>query len=172
MLRIVRFRDFENKADVNWLRALIVGLPEVGLRIAELLANIVAFFMFSASLLYSLSISDRNSFTYSSPGPIHWFGLLYFTVVTTTTVGYGDITPTTSLSRAVVLIMIIFGFTFIPLQLTFLAQKLLFGERSKTYVFRERDAKLIFVLGVADYGFVKGLLLEVVNFNLLCYFSN
>jgi len=38
-----------------------------------------------------------------------WIQALYYSVVTLTTVGYGDLVPTTDLSRLIAIIYIIFG---------------------------------------------------------------
>ncbi|MBL4850640.1 MAG: potassium channel family protein [Planctomycetes bacterium] len=53
------------------------------------------------------------------------FDGLYFAVVTLTTVGYGDLTPKTSLGQLVTMIMILTGVVIFPWQLTNLARALL-----------------------------------------------
>jgi voltage-gated potassium channel len=50
------------------------------------------------------------------------FDALYFSVVTLTTVGFGDVTPVSVGGRAVTMMMIIIGVLVIPWQLTNLAR--------------------------------------------------
>ena len=61
------------------------------------------------------------------------FDGIYFAVVTLTTVGYGDLTPTVWQSQAATMIMIMTGVVVIPWQLTNLARTLL-EERNKVEV--------------------------------------
>lgn len=49
-----------------------------------------------------------------------WLESLYFTVVTLTTVGYGDLVPTTPLSRVVTVVLILVGVGYILAFLNFL----------------------------------------------------
>ena len=50
----------------------------------------------------------------SSNHPFPWHTSLYFMIVTLTTVGYGDITPTTNAGRAVIMVFLIWSVTLIP----------------------------------------------------------
>ena len=162
-LRIVRSRDYLTEAKhLSRLRALAAGISELSIQITVLVVNILGFLAFSATLMYSIFLSDPAAFHQPS-GRVDWMEFFYFAVVTVTTVGYGDIYATSNKSRMIVMLMIIVGFTFIPVQLSFVAQSLLFGEKSKSYILQEPSVDYICVVGIADFSFVKGLLLEVFH---------
>ncbi len=58
---------------------------------------------------------------------------LYFTIVTTSTVGYGDIVPTTNLGRAFVIVLIIAGLTIFLSAVTVLSSDFLGARIEKMY---------------------------------------
>ena len=162
-LRIVRSRDYLTEAKhLSRLRALAAGISELTIRLVVLVVNILGFLAFSATLMFSIYKSDPSSFSHPS-GKVNWFEFLYFSVVTVTTVGYGDIYASNTKARMVVMLVIIIGFTFIPVQISFVAQTLLFGEKSKSYILQEPSVDFICVVGISDFTFVKGLLLEVFH---------
>jgi voltage-gated potassium channel len=79
------------------------------LRVMKLLMTVVAIFFVSAGLFYG--------FEHGINEDVETFGdAFYFTVVTLTTVGFGDITPTTEAGRWVTIAAILAGIIFIPWQ--------------------------------------------------------
>ncbi|WP_142858033.1 ion transporter [Salinigranum halophilum] len=79
------------------------------LRVMKLLMTVVAIFFVSAGLFYEFEhgVNDR----------VETFGdAFYFTVVTLTTVGFGDITPATQAGRFVTIAAILAGIILIPWQ--------------------------------------------------------
>ena len=71
--------------------------------------------------LYEL---ERDRFPETWPS---LFDAIYFAVVTLTTVGFGDMTPGTTLGKVVTMVMILAGVVVIPWQLTTLAKRILAG---------------------------------------------
>jgi voltage-gated potassium channel len=79
------------------------------LRVMKLLMTVVAIFFVAAGLFYEFEhgVNER----------VNTFGdAFYFTVVTLTTVGFGDITPTTRAGRLVTIAAILAGVILIPWQ--------------------------------------------------------
>ncbi|MEI7690256.1 MAG: potassium channel family protein [bacterium] len=70
-----------------------------------------------------------------------WISALYFTVVTMATVGYGDLHPTTDLSRLFTIFFILFGVTIALASITFIGGQYL--SRREAKVKRRRDAKRV-----------------------------
>ena len=68
--------------------------------IALVLATCINFF---CSDVFGLGLSDEPV--------VAWSEALYFTTVSLTTLGYGDITPTTSLGRIVASVQSVVGFS-------------------------------------------------------------
>ena len=85
----------------------ILAIVELGLRV-------LIFLLISSGIVYLLVYFDENSFSNVSSNPIQFLDALYFIVVTVGTVGYGDITPLTSLARGIVIIIILTTFLFLP----------------------------------------------------------
>ena len=68
-----------------------------------------------------------------------WISALYFTVVTMATVGYGDLHPTTDLSRLITIFFILFGVTIALASITFIGGQYL--SRREAKVKRKRADK-------------------------------
>lgn len=84
--------------------------PYPVLRAANLLATSLTVFILGFSLTYiALAEVDPSSFS----EPVGKVSAVYFTVTTLTTVGFGDITATTDLTRAVVTLQMLSGVTLI-----------------------------------------------------------
>ena len=106
VLRIFRFLRFT--ADPEFFFGSITHQV---LRVVKLFLTIFIIFFISSGFFYYLE-SNTNML-------VNNFGdAFYFTVVTLTTVGYGDITPVTQAGRMVTLFMIMAGIIFIPWHLS------------------------------------------------------
>ena len=85
------------------------SVADYTLRILRLVTTISMLFFVSAGLIYTTEFMANDS--------IRNFGdALYYTVVTLTTVGFGDITPQTEWGRFVTTLMILSGIVVIPWQ--------------------------------------------------------
>jgi voltage-gated potassium channel Kch len=78
-------------------------------------------------------ISQGKAFIISHPSPIPYFDLLYFSLVTITTVGYGDIQPGLWTSKIFVISEILFGVGFALLLITMLISVYIDIQRKKKY---------------------------------------
>lgn len=104
LMRIFRFLRFFETSEFFFGK-----VAEHVLRIMQLITSLIIIFFVSAGLLYSLESASNTE--------IQTFGdAFYFTVVTLTTVGFGDITPVTEAGRWVTVLMILSGIVVIPWQ--------------------------------------------------------
>ena len=104
VVRILRFFRFTRDEEFFFGQVSIETL-----RVMKLLLTVVAIFFVSAGLFYD--------FEHAVNPAVGTFGdAFYFTVVTLTTVGFGDITPTTRAGRFVTIAAILAGIILIPWQ--------------------------------------------------------
>ena len=104
---------------------------------AELIyAAIAVYFIFGlawASTYQLLEIGNSNSFTMSNTGATKQnfiFQMWYFSMVTLTTLGYGDIAPTTMLARVFVVLEAIMGQFYIAVLIANLIGRRIAQEKS------------------------------------------
>lgn len=74
-----------------------------------------------------------EAFSVANPSPFPYFDLLYYSLVTITTVGYGDIHPVIWVSRAFVVSQILVGVGFVFLLFTMLISLYIDIQRKKKY---------------------------------------
>ncbi len=78
-------------------------------------------------------LTQGRAFVISHPSPLPYFDLLYYSIVTITTVGYGDIQPGLWFSRAFAITEILFGIGFVVLFLTMLISIYIDIQHKKKY---------------------------------------
>ncbi|ORY38190.1 hypothetical protein BCR33DRAFT_720897 [Rhizoclosmatium globosum] len=74
------------------------------------------FIFLSASVINALE--TINSGKHSTPSLTYWHDSLYYIMVTFSTIGFGDLTPSSIPSRVVVMILIVFVIIYVPVQTT------------------------------------------------------
>ena len=79
------------------------------------------------------NLFQGGAFAVTNPTSFKYFDFLYFSLITITTVGYGDITPSHMVSKAVVMTEIMFGATFVILLFTMLISLYIDLQRKKKY---------------------------------------
>jgi len=79
------------------------------------------------------NITAGRAFIISNPSPLPYFDLLYYSIVTITTVGYGDIHPSLWISRVFAVTEILFGIGFVVLFLTMLISIYIDIQHKKKY---------------------------------------
>ncbi|CBJ32247.1 conserved unknown protein [Ectocarpus siliculosus] len=73
-----------------------------------------------------------DSGTIEDSGTMQWHDCLYFTIVTLSTVGYGDVLPVTAISRMLMIVVIVVALTYVPLEVGNLID--IIGSRPKNRV--------------------------------------
>ena len=123
MIRILRFLRFFEHEEFFFGR-----LTAFQLQVARIFFTIITIiFIYSGFIYYAesgLANPAVNTFTDS----------VYFTIVTLTTVGFGDITPMTQLGKLFTVLMILSGVVLIPWQAGRLIRLLLSAEQHKKLV--------------------------------------
>lgn len=111
VLRMIRFIEFETslfKININ----------------NEIVLTRILLILLSVTFVYSGLIYQIEH--HNNPQVFrNFFDALYFSVVTMTTVGFGDVTPLSELGRVVTLMMIVTGIILIPWQITELTRQLI-----------------------------------------------
>lgn len=99
----------------------IINVREMREEIVGALIKFVGGIISFATIFNGLQqITQGRAFVISHPSSLPYFDLLYYSIVTITTVGYGDIQPSLWFSRAFAIIEILFGIGFVVLFLTML----------------------------------------------------
>ena len=88
-----------------------LNMPIATYNLITVIVCIIIYVLLCSSVLLGLSILDEQLFA----APICSYATaVYVTVITMATVGYGDIVPTTELSRVVIMLIVISALIFIP----------------------------------------------------------
>ncbi|MBT8046188.1 MAG: ion transporter, partial [Pontiella sp.] len=100
IFRVLKMAQYVGEADLL-MNALVNSRRKIGIFIVAVLTIVVIL----GSLMYVIE-GDANGFT-SIPRSVYW------AIVTLTTVGYGDISPQTSLGQALAAVIMIIGYSII-----------------------------------------------------------
>jgi len=117
-------QDFieEFKAAHPYYYALWRGLTDCGRSMTRVVAWSATLAVFFGLVFYSLG---REAFALSHPDTLPWslFSMIYYSVVTFTTLGFGDITPRTPLAATVVMVEVVTGYLMLGILISILATK-------------------------------------------------
>lgn len=83
----------------NWVTQALVSLPDRRSTPARELGKRVLLALFLLAVTVALVYVDRDSYTDSSDGVVSFVDAIYYSTVTITTTGYGDITPVSPHAR-------------------------------------------------------------------------
>ena len=112
----------------------ITNVHEMRAEIISALVKYVGAIISFATIFNGLQkIFDGSAFYITHPSSFPYFDLLYFSLVTITTVGYGDIQPTIWVSKSFVIFEIVFGLGFVLLLFTMLISLYIDIQRKKKY---------------------------------------
>lgn len=123
VIRILRFIRFFEHEDFFFGR-----VSTFRLQVARVIFTIITLIFVSAGFIYYAEAGLAN------PAINTFADSMYFTIVTLTTVGFGDITPMTELGRLFTVLMILSGIVLIPWQAGKLVRLLLSAEAHKKHV--------------------------------------
>jgi voltage-gated potassium channel len=98
----------------NWVTQALVSLPDRRSTPARELGKRILFALGLLAVTIAIVYVDRDSYTDSSDGVVSFVDAIYYSTVTITTTGYGDITPVTPHARLINSIIIA------PLRILFL----------------------------------------------------
>lgn len=136
LFRILRLLRFLQKANVFFKHPY-------NIRVANILFSLFTLVFISAGIMYDIEHPYNPEFNSFVDG-------VYFSIVTLTTVGYGDVVPITTLGRLAAIAIISVGGLLIPWQLTMLAKSLIAAE-DKTLRKECPDCKNIEHLKIAKF---------------------
>ncbi|CAM9604592.1 unnamed protein product [Pylaiella littoralis] len=102
----------------------IFSNDDVSIKATLLIVKVVGVVMMTSAILYGVERgldNDDPTGAFNEPG-WQWHDAFYFTIVTLSTVGYGDILPVSDWSRIIIAVVIIFALTYIPLEVNMLVE--------------------------------------------------
>ena len=112
----------------------ITTVPEMRAEIMGALIKYMGGVISFATIFKSLQILlDGRAFVIQNPSAFSYFDMLYYSLVTITTVGYGDITPAHWISKLFIIGEIMFGLGFVLLLFTMLISLYIDIQRKKKY---------------------------------------
>jgi hypothetical protein len=112
----------------------ITTVPEMRAEIIGALIKYIGGIISFATIYNGLQmLYSGRAFAVTNPSPFPYFDLLYYSLVTITTVGYGDITPSLWVSKIFVMGEILFGLGFALLLFTMLISLYIDIQRKKKY---------------------------------------
>ncbi|WP_250657725.1 pentapeptide repeat-containing protein [Alkalimarinus coralli] len=99
-----------------------LALTDCGRSMTRVVSWSIGFAILFGCIFYSLG---ESAFDIANQTTLPWslFTMVYYSVVTFTTLGFGDITPTTPLSAAVVMIEVVVGYLMLGILISILADK-------------------------------------------------
>lgn len=101
-----------------------VEVTEFELQITRIFSQIFTILFITSGLIYNAERAVNPSFG-------DFFSSFYFSIITLTTVGFGDITPVTPYGKAITSASILVGIALIPYQLSALARIVLDKEANQ-----------------------------------------
>ena len=131
ILRIIRL--FRVTQDVGGLKVLMLAVRSTFRQLLSLGAFVLITVVFFSSVMYYIEFENDNSSFSNIPITIWW------SIITVTTVGYGDITPSTYLGYTIASLFAVCGILLVAMPIAIVAEK--FAELSFLNIVRERKEK-------------------------------
>jgi voltage-gated potassium channel len=126
LLRVIRILRLERLVEEDTFRRFFLGradaaYAEYKLRIAQIVFTLASIIWVTSGLIYDAEHGSNPQFQ-------TYFDALYFSIVSLTTVGLGDLAPRTALGKLTISLAILVGVAIIPFQLGQLGRALFASE--------------------------------------------
>ncbi|MDC1143060.1 potassium channel family protein [Planctomycetota bacterium] len=95
-----------------------------------------------ADIYLLISFLVPSSFEYGGTGPLEWVDAMYFSLVTLTTLGYGDVRPVGEVARMVAALEAVFGVLYLAMLVSMFMSEfrvLKLGVRRETRAIRKKE---------------------------------
>lgn len=131
-------------------------------RLVSLIVTFVILVFLSAAVVCELERYFASS--PSKPNLVNFHDSVYFMVTSFTTVGYGDVVPTQTVSRVVMMILLVFYMVMLPVQVTSLARTIESTNQSDRAIYvKDRKHPFFVLMGNVTYDSVVSFLRELFN---------
>ncbi len=149
VMQVYRFGDPLNETSEVYSQSIILGLKLSGLVIIV------------TAVIYAVeNYNGRDAFTQE----MDWHDALYFTVVTLSTVGYGEIAPVHWASRMIMALVITTSFIIVPLEVAkFVETCRALPEHKKGFEFAGRNTHVIIALPPGSGDFDEQVLMRMLG---------
>lgn len=125
-LRLLRvFRVLKLARHVSEARTLLAALRQTWPKITVFLLVMLCAILISGTVMYLVEHNGENSKFNNIPISVYW------AIVTVTTVGYGDIAPSTDLGRFIAAVMMLFGYAVIIVPTGIFSAEIVITHRSR-----------------------------------------
>ena len=120
------------------------------------LVGLVNFLLISSSLVLIVERKLPGSFnSVFHSTAFEWHTALYFVIVTVTTVGFGDVSPSSDVAQIMVILMILIGLSLIPIFATSLTKVLLSKPKYKGRFILATARQHVCMCGIVTHGMLK-----------------
>jgi len=129
-LSVFGHEKLEKKRGMIDITTVVEMRAEIMSALIKYMGGVISF----ATIFKGLQILlDGRAFVVQNPSAFSYFDMLYYSLITITTVGYGDITPAHWISKLFIMGEIMFGLGFVLLLFTMLISLYIDIQRKKKY---------------------------------------
>ena len=148
---------------INGFSFLMFSIKLQGKMILTLTIILITTVLTLSVIIYNVSLIDPTAFGESEQHIDNFFDAFWFTFVTITTIGYGDIYPVDIVGRLLVVVISITGIIFVAIYTSLIINGLRLGFQKKleldknNKIIREENKKLAKIISQKRRHFIKGI---------------